>query len=601
MKWTLVETNEKLRELQARLVSADRFTFDTETTGLRWWRDRWFLASFCDGQQAWLLPRKEFDDGVLADFFQAIFANPAKKVIGQNIKFDLHFIKHDLGVDCRRITHDTKVMAHLMDENRQNSLKPLCKALLGIEPVEEAAVKEWLEKAFDKKADYDYSKVPDEIMYPYSVQDAILTWKLYEHLQPSIEQHFLELYTTEVKLLPTILEMEQAGVPVDVAYLKALREELEPAKEQAEQEFNAVSGVPAFNLNSHPELASYLYEHLKLKAPFLTRKKQPAVSMDALQCLSHPVIPALLRYADANSRLKFVDNLLEYVDEQGLIHANFNQTGTVSGRFSCTDPNLTNIVKDPRILRAFVVAPGESMLQWDYSLLEMIPMALHSKDVLMLESLKEGRDLHRVTASEVFRVPYDKVTPHQRQVGKGTNFSMIFGVGKDKFTGYVNGYLPEGQKITTEQGLLYRERFHTKFTGPRKLMRRVSDTVEVRREPWGHHVKNMFGRVRRLPADKGYQGANFLCQSWGADLMKKSMVRLKKEVLGNLPIRQQVHDMIRVDAPFTGKQRDEFVREVARVMCDWPQFEVPLRTECKWTTTNWAEMKVYEPEKAVAA
>lgn len=606
MNWTVVDDIEKLSYLQGRLICAPKYTFDTETTGLQWWKCRIFLMSFCDGQDAWLLPVKHFTKDQLVSFCQAIFSNSKKRVIGQNIKFDLHFIKHEYGVDCSRQMLDTKIMAHLMDENRQNGLKPLCKNLLGIEPLEEAAGKAWLEEHFDTKAEYDYSKVPDEIMYPYSVQDAIMTWKLYKHFEPSIDQYFKDLFETETKLLRYTIEMEQAGVPVDVPYLQGLEAQFTPDMERAKFEFQVVADSIApqhstLNIDSHDQLADFLYGALGLRVPFMTKKGKPSVSTDALEQLTHPVIQPLLTYSYANSRLKFVKNLLGYVDGQGLIHANFNTTGTVSGRFSCTDPNLMNQVNDPVILKAFTVAPGEAMFHWDYSLLEMIPMALYSEDQRMLEALREGRDLHRLAGSEIFGVPYDKVTKAQRQVGKGTNFSQVFGVGVKKFTGYVNGYLGDTEKLTEEQGAAYREKYHKRFTGPRKFMNQVIAAVSQDRPPWGHYVRGKFGRIRRLPSDKGYQGANFLCQNWGADLMKKTMVKLKEGVLKDIPLRQQIHDDLRVDkGDMTPSQRDEFVREVSRVMCDWPEFEVPIRTECKWSETNWAECKEYEFQKEVA-
>jgi DNA polymerase I len=615
-----VATRDELRLLQERLVNVPKYTFDTETTGLRWWKDRIFLMSFCDGRDAWLVPVKNFPDDVLREFFRAVFSDGQKTIIGQNIKFDLNMVKSNFGVDCRRQTHDTKIMLHLYDETKQNSLKPACERLLGIAPEESNAVDEWLKDHIPEgtalrvpqeerkgkwflSADYNYSHVPDEIMHPYAIQDAILTWELYHFLWPTIEQHFLPLFTTETELLPITMEMEQAGVPVDVPYLKELKDKFWPQLWESRVTFlhqaRRIHPIGEdFNLDSHEQLADFLYGKLGLRAPFNTKGGKPSVSMDALEMLEHPLVPYLLKYAYANSRLKFVQNLLDFVDSKGLIHANFNTTGTVSGRFSCTEPNLQNIVKDPVILKAFIASPGEAMFHWDYSLLEMIPMAMYSQDHLMLQALRAGQDLHRFTASQVFGVPYDKVTSDQRQVGKGTNFSMIFGVGKDKYTGYVNGYLPEGAKISKTQGLEFREKYHKRFTGPRAFMRKVSATVSANRDPWSHFVRGYFGRVRRLDPMKGYQGANFLCQNWGGDLMKASMVKLKKSVLKDIPLRQQIHDDIRVDIRIENPiHRDEFVREVSRVMCDWPQFDVPLRTECKFSDTNWAEMKTYEFQK----
>ena len=616
----LVTTPEGLRSLREKLVNAQEFVFDTETTGLRWWKDKIFLMSFHDGTEAYLVPVKAFSKSEFQVFFIDILRGPEKKIIGQNIKFDLHFVLSNFGVYCYRGVHDTMVMSHLMDETKPKGLKPTCERLLGIAPEELDLVEEWLKdhipaevaarrEALEERGgkkwylcpEYNYSHVPDEIMYPYALQDAVLTWRLYNHHKPSIEANFKTLYQTEMELLPIVLEMEQAGVPVNTLYLEGLQETLQPDLEDARAKFDAIAGVPV-NLDSPTQLAKYLYSTLALPVPFKTAKGQPSTSQDALEKLQHPVIESLLAYSYANSRLKMVNNLVDFVDN-GVIHAGYDQTGTVSGRFACNSPNLMNISNDPLILRAFTVDPKNSMFHWDYSLLEMIPMAIYSKDVRMLSALEEGKDLHRLTASGIFRVPYEEVTKVQRKVGKGSNFAIVFGVGAAKFTQYVNGYLGDDEKITTNQGLEYRDRYHKRFPGTKALMQKVIQTIHSEREPLGHYVRGQFGRIRRLPVyfnkegkrvDPAYQGTNFLCQNFGADLMKMSMVKLKKGVLKNLPIRQQIHDCIRVDAKFQGKERDEFVREVNRTMCDWDLPEgVPLKTECTWSNKTWADLTPY--------
>ena len=216
-------------------------------------------------------------------------------------------------------------------------------------------------------------------------------------------------------------------------------------------------------------------------------------------------------------------------------------------------------------------------------------MAHYSKDERMVAALRQEIDLHTATAAEVFNVGLDQVTKMQRGAAKGLNFAMIFGVGDKRLARYLKGYLPE-QVVTDAMAAEWKQLYFKKFSGVRVFMRKVMDTIRLKRMVHGHHIQNSFGRVRRLLPSKAYTGINHLIQGWAADLCKASMVRVHEQL--GLTFRQNIHDAVRIDLPLkNGKHNIELIKEVDKLLTDWPGVRVPIKTELEWFKDNWGNIQ----------
>lgn len=590
MKLTVVKDPIALNLMSYHLQTVDLFSFDTETTGLNPWKATAFMLSFSDGHTAWVIPRKYFTMQLLSAKLTDIFSDPNKEVVGHNLKFDLHFLKNTFGVTCRRQLHDTCVQGFLLNENRPNGLKPLSREILGYKTDDEDHVQNWLREHFSRKEDWRFDAVPEEITIPYSGTDAWLTYKLHEAFQPQIKEHFLDIYNTDRQVLGILFKMEQNGLRVDTPYLQSLVEIYKDKVAQLRKEVWSIAGVE-FDLDSNAQLGKVLFNKLGVTCPIYTAKGNPSTADEALNLIQHPIVDALKNYREAAHDLSTsIKSPLEFVDDNGYIHGNYSITTAKTGRFSCSSPNLQNIKKDPIIKRAYIVDPGYEAWLFDQSQIEMVGFAQYSKDEKMLKALHDGTDLHAMTAATVNDKPVSEVTQRERKIGKGTNFAIIYGCGDKKLASFINNYLSEG-KITDQEAATFKRKYKAKFASVTSFTQRVIYAVKQDRAPWGHYVRNQFGRVRRLDhINYAYTGVNHLIQGWAADLMKKGMVRLEKSLH---PIwKQNIHDAIRLDHSDqwqTPQQKKEWLAEVSRCLTEFPEVGPPIKVTIENFRTNWAE------------
>ena len=261
MTQIIVRNETALREAQRQLVARPLIAFDTETTGLRWYKSKIFMSSFSDGEITWVIPFRHFHLGTLSFFHRLILQSPGE-VVGHNIKFELNHLKGTFnGVgppwNVKRKIHDTMVMAHLLDENQRKGLKPLAHKHLGIPPDERIAVTDWLQEHHGLKENWHFEQVPEEIMLPYSGKDALITAKLFTYFKIGIDKHFAPLYATEMEIVDILHRMEQNGLPIDMPYAQAKKEETALRVEVARKAVYAGIGFE-FNVESDLELAEVL-------------------------------------------------------------------------------------------------------------------------------------------------------------------------------------------------------------------------------------------------------------------------------------------------------------------------------------------------------
>jgi len=585
----ILDTIEKLNKEIVNIVHCPELAIDTETTGLEWYRHKIFMIQLSYKENVWIIPVYNYNWKHKLNHLFKIINDRIPLLIGHNLKFDLHHIKSSFWVSLLKPKlFDTMIAAHLLDENRPKKLKSLMKSELHIQPKEQKAINQWFKDKKIKKGKRDFSKLPQELIQEYAITDVVMTYVLYERFKPSIERYFHSLFETEMGVVKILFKMEQNGVRIDVPYLEELQQKYEDKiLIKGEQiKYRLLEYNPKINLNSSKQIGEYLYKELKMPILKTSEKTNaPSTDTETLQQLDHPFVVDLLHYRKLKKiHSTYIKNLLKY-NHNGWIYANFNQSGTDTGRFSCGSPNLQNQAKQEDIKKIFLPDEGQEMIWWDQSQMEMVGFAHYSREPKMIEIFKKGEDIYTGTAQQVLNK--QNISKQERQVFKNMNLAMIYCVGNNKLAKYLSGNLK--QKVTHDEGIAFREQYLETFTRIKPFMREVMSIAETSRQPWGNYVKNMFGRIRRVDPDKSYTAVNHLIQGWAADLMKESMVRIEKKFNPNW--KMQLHDAVRIDRPVDRYRRSEFIQEISECLTNWPQVSVPIRVKVESSKTNWSECK----------
>ena len=368
------------------------------------------------------------------------------------------------------------------------------------------------------------------------------------------------LNEVEIPLANVLAKMENIGFSVDKDGIKAYGEMLSAQIDNLEQEIYAQAGHE-FNINSPKQLGVVLFEELGLPAKKKT-KSGYSTSADVLESLrySYPIVEMVLSYRGL-SKLKstYCDGLLKVIGDDGRIHSSFNQTETRTGRISSTEPNLQNIpvrTELGREMRKFFVAKeGCVLIDADYSQIELRVLAHLSDDKNMIDAFKNNVDIHSITASQVFNMPLDMVTPQMRSRAKAVNFGIVYGIGAYS--------LAKDIKVTNKEAANYIKSYLAHYSGIDNYMKNV---VEQAKET-GYAV-TMFGRRRYLPelsvsnhmtrAFGERVARNMPIQGTAADIIKIAMINVDKRINAeglNARLILQVHDELIVEAPFDESMR----------------------------------------------
>ncbi|HEY8486762.1 MAG TPA: DNA polymerase I, partial [Limnochordales bacterium] len=424
-----------------------------------------------------------------------------------------------------------------------------------------------------------------------------LIWALAPRLEGFLaEDGLAEVYRRiELPLWPVLAEMELAGVRIDTDALRRLGQQLAEEIQRAAEEIFRLAGE-RFNINSPRQLSRILFEKLKLPVVKQT-KTGPSTSADVLEELAgeHEVVVRILDYRQL-VKLKgtYVDPIPALVNPRtGRLHTTFHQAVTATGRLSSSNPNLQNIpVRTDQgavIREAFVAgAPDWRLMSADYSQIELRVLAHMSQDPALIEAFRLGQDIHTRTASEVFGVPMEAVTPQMRSGAKAINFGIVYGI---------SAYgLARGTGLTREQAQAFIDSYFQRYPGVKAYLDR---TVRQAREQG--YVTTLFGRRRYLPeiysrqrAQKAFaerMAMNTPIQGTAADIMKMAMVavhRRLKEDGWQARMVLQVHDELLLELPQA--EVDPVGSMVKQAMEGVVELAVPLVAEVK-AGRNWRECK----------
>ena len=395
----------------------------------------------------------------------------------------------------------------------------------------------------------------------------------------------------EMPLSLVLYEMEQEGVAVRREELKSYGDALTDRIQELEESIHRQAGC-AFNINSPKQLGEILFDQMQLPGGKKT-KTGYSTAADVLEKLApeHPIIADILEYRGL-TKLKstYADGLAEYIDAGGRIHTSFNQTITATGRISSTEPNLQNIPMrmelGRRIRKVFVPREGCVLMDADYSQIELRVLAHMSGDEELIQAYRMDQDIHRITASKVFKTPFEAVTDLQRRNAKAVNFGIVYGISSFG--------LSQDLSISKKEAAEYIEQYFATYPKVKEYLDRlVSDAKEK------GYITTMYGRRRPIPE---LASSNFMQRSFGervamnspiqgtaADIIKIAMIRvwngLRQAGLSSRLILQ-VHDELVIE---TCRDETEQVRQILEEsMKQAADLAVPLEVDLH-TGDNWYE------------
>lgn len=487
--------------------------------------------------------------------------------------------------DCKKLTVDSKELYKCC----------LCRKVQAQGIVDDVALAAYLaDPGHNSYALADLSKRYLASTLPTDCENiALLAVQLREQLK---EYEQLALYEElELPLAPVLAKMELSGITPDMELLAQLNEDMTARIAQLEKQAMEQAGEE-FNLKSPKQLGVILFERLQLP---VIKKTKTGYSTDAkvLEALEgkHPLIATILEHRKlAKLQSTYLDGLKPLVNAKtGRIHTHFQQTVTVTGRLSSTDPNLQNIPtrteEGKQIRRIFVPGAGyDYLMSCDYSQVELRILACIAQDELLLDAFRHGQDIHARTAAEVFGVPLAEVTHEMRSRAKAVNFGIVYGIS--------DFGLAKQLDVGRKEAAGYIESYFARYTGVKKYM---EDIVAKAREQG--YVSTLMGRRRYLP---DIRHSNFNLRSFAertaintpiqgtaADIMKKAMIDVERalEQAGcKSRILLQVHDELVLEV--TEDERERVAELVRATMQAAASLEIPLLADVHFGK-NWAETK----------
>ena len=580
-QYQAVEGEKAIKALVTRLGNYSEICFDTETTGIDPNDAELVGLSFAvtPGEAFYIpCPPDQEETKKIIGYFSALFNDPKKTWIGQNVKFDM-LVMTWYGVELKGAIFDTMLAHYVIEPDGKRSMDLLSAQYLGYEPVH-------IEELIGKKGknqgnmrDVELEKIKE-----YAAEDADITLQLKNVFIPLLKEKQVEKVFNEVEnpLVRVLAAMEYEGVKIDTGFLNEYSKQLDKDSKQAEESVYQQAGV-RFNLSSPKQLGEVLFDKLQLDPKAKkTKTGQYATGEDVLLKLSHQnkIVDDILVYREL-SKLKstYVDALPSMINRKtGRVHTSYAQAVAVTGRLASNNPNLQNIpVRTERgreIRKAFL--PRDSsriLLSADYSQIELRIVAAISNDPAMCEAFKNRRDIHTATAAKVYGVDEKDVTKEMRYKAKSVNFGIIYGQGAFG--------LADNLGISRTEAKTIIDNYKKQFVNIQKYM---DDTINFAREHG--YVQTLMGRKRWLRdinssnfTVRGFAERNAInspIQGTAADMIKLAMVKIhhefKKQQFQSKMILQ-VHDELVFDAV-----REE-AEPVKRVILDCMRTALPLPNE----------------------
>ena len=500
------------------------------------------------------------DHGQFVSCLKFLFSDDTNTVIIDDFKSAMHSLA-GFGVECRCKFEDLSLIVYLCGESGGETLKKLCG---------------------NRMLDYNYR--------------AFCVGMLYEEYKKSLEESgCMRLYEEiEKPLVKVLYDMETEGVTVSSDELEKLGKKYSAIIAELTAEIHADCGCE-FNINSPSQLGEVLFEKLGLKSGKRGRNGKYSTNADILEKLAeeNPVAGKVLRFRFYQKLLStYIDGMRPFIGKDGLIHTTYNQTITATGRLSSANPNLQNIPvreeEGKELRKVFIPRSGNVFIDADYSQIELRLLAHFSGCKELIQAYNEGKDIHSITASQVFGVAPEDVTPKMRREAKAVNFGIIYGISEYG--------LARNLGIPFSTAKEYLERYFATYSAVKDYM---NANVEFAREHG--YVSTLTGRRRFIPELKsanvnirqfGERAAmNMPLQGSSADIIKIAMInverRLQSEGL-HAKLILQVHDELVLDCPL--EEKDRAAELLQHEMENAVKLEVPLTVEVH-SGNNWYDAK----------
>jgi DNA polymerase-1 len=595
--YKILQTEKDLRSALDTLASAPFIAIDTETTGLEI-RDVELVGfSFCGNEsEAYYVPVAH--EGV--EQMPASVALPIlgkflekKKICGQNLKFDLSVLRSaGLTISSENIAFDSLIASYVLSPESRHGLDLLAEKYLNHKNIS------YEEVCGSGKEQISFKNAPLEKAGEYAAEDAHVAFLLKEALSeelkkiPELKNVFDEI---DMPLVPVLSELEWQGVAIDSKHLQKVSKDFAEELEKLEKRAHEIAGGE-FNLSSPKQLQKILFEDLKLPTAKKT-KTGFSTDVEVLEKLAHiHELPRIILEHRELSKLKgtYVDVLPELVSKKsGRVHAQFHQTVTATGRLSSSDPNLQNIpirTESGKLVRqAFVAEEGNFLLGADYSQIELRILASMSEDPHLVDAFQGGKDIHAMTASQIFSIPLSEVDESSRRKAKAINFGLIYG--KSAFS------LAEELGITRSEAADIIQRYFSQFPTIRSFLDGLKEVAKKNgyaetlfgRRRWieGIHSQNkmILGMAERMAVNTPIQGT-------AADLVKIAMARLYRilrEGGWKSKMILQVHDELVLEVPENEVEQMKKIVKEEMEKAGREKITVPLTVEVG-VAKNWLSL-----------
>lgn len=494
-------------------------------------------ASFATSDITTVIPVSGFiTEGYLTDKIKELAC------ANELICFDAKSMYRFTGTDCKDMK-DMLLAAYLVNPLKSDyTIGDIAEQYLEIHILD-------AKESFGKMGLSEASFMDVENYKKYAGYKAYVLMKTYNTVFEALaDKNMVQLYSDiELPLTKVLFDMEQEGITVDKDELKKYGDSLVGRIDELEKSIYEQAGCE-FNINSPKQLGEILFEKMELPGGKKT-KSGYSTAADVLEKLAeeHPIVKDILEYRGlAKLKSTYADGLATCIREDGKIHTTFNQTITATGRISSTEPNLQNIPMrmelGRKIRKCFVPKPGYVFLDADYSQIELRLLAHMADDKELIEAYRSAADIHRITASKVFHVPFEEVTDLQRRNAKAVNFGIVYGISSFG--------LSQDLSISRKEAKQYIEDYFETYKGIKAYL---DNTVEKAKADG--YVDTLYCRRRPIPE---LSSSNFMTRSFGervamntpiqgtaADVMKIAMInvhkRLKEEKL-DAKVIVQVHD-----------------------------------------------------------
>jgi DNA polymerase-1 len=586
-RYSIVTTAAELEAWIERLQAATLIAFDTETTGLDPMQAELVGLSFAiePGEAAYVPVAHDYtgapeqlDRAWVLKTLEPLLSEEQVRKVGQHIKYDMNVLSR-YGIQVRGVAFDTMLESYVFNSTgSRHDMDSLALKYLGRQTTHYEDI------AGKGAKQISFSQVRIEEAGHYAAEDADITLQLHRHLWPRLEEtpSLAKVLTEiEIPLVPVLARMEQRGVLIDPQLLRIQSREMAEQMARLETQAFEAAGQP-FNLGSPKQLQQILFEKLELPVIRKTPKGQPSTAEDVLQELSGEyALPRLILEHRSLAKLKstYTDRLPEDINPHtGRVHTSYHQAVAATGRLSSSGPNLQNIpIRSElgrRIRKAFIAPPGMVILACDYSQIELRIMAHISGDKGLLKAFREGIDVHRATAGEVFDTPYEDVSAEQRRAAKAINFGLMYGMSAFGLARQLD--------VSRSDAQAYMDTYFARYPGVLAFME--STRASAREQGY---VETLYGRrlyltdirasnmQRRQAAERA--AINAPMQGSAADIIKRAMLDVDHWLQAearDTHLVMQVHDELVLEVP---QQRVEEIRAgVVSHMSAAADLDVPL-------------------------